>query len=162
MNALELLNVLDIIKNEEVYTKRLDLLKAEQARLEEVRLIADTVKRAKDLEVKARLKFEDLAQQKTAFEKYMAEERKKLIVERDRMSTDNTNKLEQVNSLRRDAVEKFQQAKIVEADSLQRMEKAEEFNRQNREKEAKFQKLESFYMAKLANLRSLVTNELQE
>lgn len=53
MDSLELLNVLDVIKNEEVYTKRLEQLKAVQKKLDESQYIVATVEKANDIMEKA-------------------------------------------------------------------------------------------------------------
>ena len=47
MDALELLNVLDIIKNQDVYEKRFENLKAEQEKLQSLKDIVATVEQAK-------------------------------------------------------------------------------------------------------------------
>lgn len=48
MKSLELLNVLDIIKNEEIYTKRLDQLKAAQSKLDTSKYIVETIIEAEE------------------------------------------------------------------------------------------------------------------
>jgi hypothetical protein len=64
MDALELLSVLDIVKNEEVYTKRLNQLKEAQDKLADLNEIADTI------EV-ARQKLEEAEEQKALYDKKM-------------------------------------------------------------------------------------------
>jgi exonuclease VII small subunit len=48
MNSLELLNVLDVIKNEEIYTKRLEQLKAVQEKLNKSKYIILTATEAEE------------------------------------------------------------------------------------------------------------------
>lgn len=53
MDSLELLNVLDVIKNEEVYTKRLNQLKEHQAKLDTSKYIVSTVEQAQEISERA-------------------------------------------------------------------------------------------------------------
>ena len=56
MNSLELLNVLDVIKNEEVYTKRLEQIKEAQTKLDQTQHIVQTITQAAEILEKAREK----------------------------------------------------------------------------------------------------------
>ena len=56
MNSLELLNVLDVIKNEEVYTKRLEQIKEAQTKLDQTQHIVQTISKAAEILEKAREK----------------------------------------------------------------------------------------------------------
>ena len=81
LQANDLLEIVDFIKNEEKYTARINELKAIEARLDEKLQVVNTLEEAQTMQEKAILIQDKLARDRTALEQEFEDEKERLYKE---------------------------------------------------------------------------------
>lgn len=147
------LNLLDIIKNEKVYTERLQKLKDEQEKLGEYRYIADTMEKANTILSAAKRKEEEASARLKSLPQEIEELKNKEleVVNKKRLVLDE--KLKKIEASEESITKKLEEYRQLSQEIEERRKILSEWDKTLIEKQKELDQKEEFYKTISNNLK---------
>lgn len=156
MDSLELLQILDVIRNEKLYNERLDVLRKAEEAFKEQKLIAETLKmaqkrleEAKDIVAKANKKYDDIVAQAEV-------EATKRLAEASEKEASLARKEEEFHKRRMEIEEKFKEARAMRNESVMHKEAIASGYRKLAEDQVALNRVRDEYYEKVNALRTVM------